>query len=41
MDAAYTEDFASYRVGPRRSFAAPLLESSGAVMELLAVSDVE
>ncbi|MET8955644.1 hypothetical protein ACWEO4_46405 [Streptomyces sp. NPDC004393] len=35
------EGFAAYRVDPRRSSAAPLLESSGAVIELLAVSDVE
>ncbi|MFI8090736.1 hypothetical protein ACIF9R_20855 [Streptomyces sp. NPDC086080] len=34
------EDFAAYRAEPRRSSAAPLLESSGAVMELLAVRDV-
>lgn len=35
------EDFAAYRADPRRSTAAPLLESSGAAIELLAVRDVE
>ncbi|MDX2820497.1 hypothetical protein PV416_05200 [Streptomyces ipomoeae] len=34
------EDFAAYRADPRRSSAAPLLESSGAAIELLAVRDV-
>jgi hypothetical protein len=34
------EDFAAYRADPRRSTAAPLLESSGAVVELLAVREV-
>lgn len=34
------EDLAAYRADPRRSTAAPLLESSGAVVELLAVRDV-
>jgi hypothetical protein len=36
-----TEEFAAYRADPRRSTAAPLLESSGAVVELLAVRDVQ
>ncbi|MFF4685083.1 hypothetical protein [Streptomyces sp. NPDC001307] len=35
------EDFAAYRADPRRSSAAPLLESSGAAIELLAVRDVQ
>jgi hypothetical protein len=35
-----SEDLAAYRADPRRSTAAPLLESSGAVVELLAVRDV-
>lgn len=35
------EDFAAYRGDPRRSSAAPLLESSGAAIELLAVRDVQ
>ncbi len=35
------EAFAAYRADPRRSAAAPLLESSGAAIELLAVRDVE
>lgn len=34
------EDFAAYRADPRRSAAGPLLESSGALVELLAVRDV-
>ncbi|GLF95418.1 hypothetical protein [Streptomyces yaizuensis] len=34
-------DLAAYRVDPRRSAAAPLLESSGATVELLAVRDIE
>ncbi|MEU6575558.1 hypothetical protein [Streptomyces sp. NPDC046805] len=34
------DDFAAYRADPRRSSAAPLLESSGATIELLAVRDV-
>ncbi|TQK44129.1 hypothetical protein FBY35_5614 [Streptomyces sp. SLBN-118] len=36
-----SEDLAAYRADPRRSAAAPLLESSGAVVELLAVRDVQ
>ncbi|MEF9907597.1 hypothetical protein [Streptomyces sp. P9-A2] len=36
-----SEAFAAYRADPRRSTAAPLLDSSGAVIELLAVRDVE
>jgi hypothetical protein len=36
-----TEEFAAYRADPRRSTTAPLLESSGAVVELLAVRDVQ
>ncbi|MEV6293082.1 hypothetical protein ACWET9_34995 [Streptomyces sp. NPDC004059] len=35
------EDFAAYRADPRRSSAVPLLESSGAAIELLAVRDVQ
>jgi hypothetical protein len=35
------EDFAAYRADPRRSSAAPLLDSSGAAIELLAVRDVQ
>ena len=35
------EDFAAYRADPRRSSAAPLLEWSGAAIELLAVRDVQ
>ncbi|MFI6358826.1 hypothetical protein ACIBJF_40930 [Streptomyces sp. NPDC050743] len=35
------EDFAAYRADPRRSSATPLLESSGAAIELLAVRDVQ
>ncbi|MET8807610.1 hypothetical protein [Streptomyces sp. NPDC004546] len=35
------EEFAAYRADPRRSSAAPLLESSGAAIELLAVRDVQ
>ncbi|MEV6055996.1 hypothetical protein [Streptomyces sp. NPDC052107] len=35
------EEFTAYRADPRRSFAAPLLESSGAAIELLAVRDVK
>lgn len=35
-----SEDLAAYRVDPRRSAVAPLLESSGAAVELLAVRDV-
>jgi hypothetical protein len=35
------EDFAAYRTDPRRSTAGPLLESSGAEVELLAVRDVK
>ncbi|WP_369031550.1 hypothetical protein [Streptomyces adonidis] len=35
-----SEDLAAYRADPRRSAAAPLLESSGAAVELLAVRDV-
>lgn len=35
------EDFAAYRADPRRSSATPLLEASGAVIELLAVRDVQ
>ncbi|MGW3357179.1 hypothetical protein ACWDFL_17420 [Streptomyces bungoensis] len=34
------EHFAAYRADPRRSSAAPLLEASGATVELLAVRDV-
>ena len=34
------EDLAAYRADPRRAAAAPLLEASGAVVELLAVRDV-
>ncbi|MFF3915986.1 hypothetical protein ACFYZB_21310 [Streptomyces sp. NPDC001852] len=34
-------DFAAYRADPRRSSAAPLLEASGAAIELLAVREVE
>jgi hypothetical protein len=34
------EDFAAYRADPRRSSAAPLLDSSGAAIELLAVRDM-
>jgi hypothetical protein len=34
------EDFAAYRADPRRTPAAPLLESSGVVVELLAVREV-
>ncbi|MFF9489333.1 hypothetical protein [Streptomyces sp. NPDC014676] len=33
-------DLAAYRADPRRSAAAPLLEASGAAVELLAVRDV-
>jgi hypothetical protein len=40
MSFSGEEDFAAYRAGPRRSTAAPLLDSSGAVIELLAVRDV-
>lgn len=36
-----SEDFAAYRADPRRSTAAPMLESSGAVIELLEVRDVQ
>lgn len=36
-----SEALDAYRADPRRSTAAPLLESSGAVIELLAVRDVE
>ncbi|MFC9931347.1 hypothetical protein [Streptomyces sp. NPDC127190] len=36
----HSEDLAAYRADPRRSAAAPLLESSGAAVELLAVRDV-
>jgi hypothetical protein len=35
------ESLAAYRADPRRSAAAPLLESSGAAVELLAVREVE
>ncbi|MEE1751999.1 hypothetical protein [Streptomyces sp. SP18CS02] len=35
------EDLAAYRADPRRSAAAPLLESSGASVELLAMRDVQ
>jgi hypothetical protein len=35
------EALAAYRTDPRRSAAAPLLESSGAEVELLAVREVE
>jgi hypothetical protein len=35
------EDLAAYRTDLRRSAAAPLLESSGATIELLAVRDVQ
>ncbi|MFD6326106.1 hypothetical protein ACFWOL_25320 [Streptomyces sp. NPDC058442] len=35
-----SEDLAAYRADPRRSASAPLLESSGAAVELLAVRDV-
>ncbi|GGX28538.1 hypothetical protein GCM10010297_57540 [Streptomyces malachitofuscus] len=35
------EGLAAYRADPRRSAAAPLLESSGAVIELLEVRDVQ
>lgn len=35
------EDVAAFRADPRRRTAAPLLESSGAVVELLAVRDVQ
>jgi hypothetical protein len=34
------EEFAAYRADPRRSAAGPLLESSGAQVELLPVRDV-
>jgi len=34
-------DFAAYRADPRRQAVAPLLESSGAVIELLPVRDLE
>ncbi|OIJ63846.1 hypothetical protein [Streptomyces mangrovisoli] len=34
------EDLAAYRADPRRAAAAPLLDSSGAAVELLAVCDV-
>ena len=34
------DDLAAYRADPRRSAAAPLLELSGATVELLAVRDV-
>jgi hypothetical protein len=34
------EDFAAYRADPRRSSSAPLLDSSGAAIELLAVRDM-
>ncbi|MGC9670522.1 hypothetical protein ACNTMW_28755 [Planosporangium sp. 12N6] len=34
------EHFAAYRADPRRAAGAPLLESSGAEIELLAVRDV-
>lgn len=33
-------DLVAYRADPRRSAAAPLLESSGTAVELLAVRDV-
>lgn len=35
-----SEDLAAYRADPRRAAAAPLLESSGAAVELLEVRDV-
>ncbi|MFG2058785.1 hypothetical protein ACGFI9_32665 [Micromonospora sp. NPDC048930] len=35
------EDFTAYRADPRRHTATPLLESSGAAVELLAVRDVQ
>lgn len=35
-----SEDLAAYRADPRCSAAAPLLEASGAAVELLAVRDV-
>ncbi|MFJ5561118.1 hypothetical protein ACIQCD_27810 [Streptomyces sp. NPDC093250] len=35
------EHLAAYRADPRRSAAAPLLESSGAAVELLEVRDVQ
>ncbi|MEV4340376.1 hypothetical protein [Streptomyces sp. NPDC049590] len=34
------EDLAAYRADPRRSAAAPLLDASGAAVELFAVRDV-
>jgi antibiotic biosynthesis monooxygenase (ABM) superfamily enzyme len=37
---ASEEGLAAYRADPRRTAAAPLLDSSGAVVELLAVRDV-
>ncbi|MEU9109017.1 hypothetical protein AB0D54_32745 [Streptomyces xanthophaeus] len=35
-----SDDFAAYRADPQRADAAPLLKSSGAVIELFAVRDV-
>ncbi|MEU2386901.1 hypothetical protein ABZ606_19945 [Streptomyces sp. NPDC012461] len=34
-----SEDLAAFRADPRRAAAAPLLESSGAAVDLLAVRD--